>query len=483
MGLRSGRRGAVVLGACLALACAGSEAPAPPSPSPGSAPARPRSGYPARVVLVSVTGFTPAAYRVAPGHEPLMATVSTLAGSGAAADAVTGVTPTTPYPSHATLVTGELPSVHGIVADHLLGDRGVRAARLSHASLLKAPTLWDLATRSGLAVASLDWPTTVGAAVDWLLPDLTPTARGETWAGVLADATTPGLLERARGLGLADAAADRAGSARDSILAGLACELLASERPPGLTLIRLSQAAPEFLRAGPDAPAVSDALQRVDREIGGLLTCLAQAGRVDSTAIGVVGDVGVLPVHTLIAPNAVLAGAGLLSAEGPGVSEWSAVVRSNGGSAFLYARNDAAAVRARRELTDAAARTRAFQIVSAEQMLELGADPEAWFGLEAEPGFAFGDQAVRPLLQPAAQLGAAGYLPGRTAPDTGFVLWGQGVRPGVRIPTMRQTDIAPTIARLLRLDLGSVDGRPLVGALALPEAPERRPVAERHGGR
>ena len=42
---------------------------------------------------------------------------------------------------------------------------------------------------------------------------------------------------------------------------------------------------------------------------------------------------------------------------------------------------------------------------------------------------------------------------------------GRGIRSGVRVPIMRQTDVAPTVARLLALDLGEVEGRALVGAL------------------
>ena len=57
----------------------------------------------------------------------------------------------------------------------------------------------------------------------------------------------------------------------------------------------------------------------------------------------------------------------------------------------------------------------------------------------------------------------------------GFVLWGRGVRSGVRVPWMRQSDVAPTLARLLGLPLDSQDGRVLVGALEAPlQAPPAR---------
>jgi hypothetical protein len=49
--------------------------------------------------------------------------------------------------------------------------------------------------------------------------------------------------------------------------------------------------------------------------------------------------------------------------------------------------------------------------------------------------------------------------------ETGLILFGAGVRPGVRLPETRTLDIAPTIAALLGLDLPHADGQPIAGAL------------------
>jgi hypothetical protein len=463
------------------LACAGSEVPARFALAPDALRNPGGAGFPELVVFISVAGLTPGDYRDDGLLPPVMPTVAALARSGAAADAVTAVAPAARYPAHATLVTGQRPAAHGIVADRLKGDRGVRVTRYWHASHLKVPTLWELAGRSGLRVAALGWPTTVGAAIDQLLPDIVPTARGETWLGVLDGASTPDVLERARAAGAGNPAADREGAARDGVLAAVSCDLVAGPQPPQLLLLLLSQAAPELTRHGPGSEPARTALGRVDGEIERLLGCLARSGRLATSAIVVAGDRGVLSVHTFVAPNTVLAAEGLLIPDprSPGsVKGWSALVRSNGGSAFVYARSDASALRARRVLSAEAERTRAFRVVSADRMFELGADPDAWFGLEAEPGFAFGNLTTPPLLLPEARRGVGGYLPKPTRMGAGFAIWGRGVRPGVRIPSMRQTDVAPTLARLLGLDLGAVAGRSLIGLLALPPSSSRAPVAE-----
>ena len=66
--------------------------------------------------------------------------------------------------------------------------------------------------------------------------------------------------------------------------------------------------------------------------------------------------------------------------------------------------------------------------VSAEEMIRRDADSEAWFGLDARPGFAFEDEALGPLLWPAAIRAAGGYLEPRPGVGPGFVAYGRGLR-------------------------------------------------------
>jgi predicted AlkP superfamily pyrophosphatase or phosphodiesterase len=426
--------------------------------------------HPNHVVLVSVGGLSADRYRNAGAGEPAMPMLARLAEAGVSADRVHPVAPASSYPAHASLVTGRRPAVHGIVANRRLGDHGVRQAVYSHASLLRAPTLWQLATQAQLRVASLDWPSTVGASISQLLPDLEPSRPGDTWLSVLSDASTPELMAVTRAAGGADPAVRRPGADRDAVLVEVACRLLASPERPRLILLHLRGSLASIIAEGSRSPETDAAFGRVDAEIARLLDCLRAEGVLEHSALLVVGDHGTLPVHTLASPNAALAAAGLLTHGPQGLVSWTAIARSNGGSAFVYARTDEDALLARRALLAEAERTRAFRIVSADEMLRLGADPEAWFGLEAEPGFVFSDSAQPPFLRPSPLRAVGGYLPGHEAMDVGFVAWGRGLRQRVNIPEMQQTDVAPTAARLLglRLDTGAGGGRPLVGALNLP---------------
>jgi hypothetical protein len=57
--------------------------------------------------------------------------------------------------------------------------------------------------------------------------------------------------------------------------------------------------------------------------------------------------------------------------------------------------------------------------------------------------------------------GQHGYLPSHPRMPTGFIAAGAGVRTGVSLDRVRLIDVAPTAARLLRIEAAPVEGRVL----------------------
>jgi hypothetical protein len=460
-------RTAATLVACLLAACAAAPRPPPTllaeeAPPSFAALTPDVPGAPAHLVLVTIAGLEPRHYLEREGSMP---TLLALAEAGVAAERVDAVVPPAVYPAHATLVTGLAPQEHGVRADRLLGERGVRRERASHVSLLEGTTLWQQVAARGGAVAALDWPSTLGAAIPLLVPDVVPARRGEQWAEIVARASSPAMAPLLAG---APAEAGAPGAERDAWLVSAACTLLRSPGAPRLLLLRMSGTEVALARGGPHGAEARAAFAAADGELENLLRCLAEGGHLERGALAVGGDRAPVPVHSALRPNALLAQANLLAtARDGGVDAWRALVRSNGGSAFVYARDAESAVAARRLLDEEASRTGAFRVVRAEEMIAREADPEAWFGLEAELGFVFLDDAVGAAVAPAVARAAGGYLLGRPELSPGFVAFGRGVRRGIRVPAMRQLDVAPTLARLLGVELAEARGRTLSGLLQL----------------
>jgi predicted AlkP superfamily pyrophosphatase or phosphodiesterase len=451
------------------LACAGGGGPRSlTATSPAiDLPAPAAIARPQRVLLVSIHALTPDRY-LAP--DTTMPVLASLAQGGVAAYAVEPVFAPAPYPAHTSLVTGVAPAKHGVAAEFRIDAQGVDRARRFEAADLGAAPLWQVVAQQGGTVASLDWPATQGAAIADLAPDLVVPA-GASWVDALGSQGAGRAAEFARRAGGADPATASPGAARDASLVTMACGLLVAAPAPTFVMLRLSQTQVATDASGPDAESTHAAFAAADAELGRLVRCLGDAGLLATTGIAVAGDHGVLPVHTEIRANVALADAGLVVPAGSGTRSWDAIARSNGGSAFVYAGSDESALLARRALEAAANETGAFRVLSASDMVERGADPEAWFGVQAEPGYAFADAATGAVLTPASFASAGGYAASDASMATGFVAWGPGLRSGLRVAGLRGTDVAPTLARWLGVQLGVVEGRPMVGWFAPVVAP------------
>jgi hypothetical protein len=278
---------------------------------------------------------------------------------------------------------------------------------------------------------------------------------------------------------------------KDAALAEIACHVALSERDPGLWLIRFDQTQFALQVAGVGSAEVADALGRVDAEIGSLIDCLGEAGQIADTAIFVIGDVAYAPVHSRVDPNVALVQKGLIGRDprsSTGIRSWLAVVRSQGRSAYVYAKDADNALIARKILEAEATKTGAFRVVPASELAKTDVDPQAWFGLAATPGYEIGNGLVKPVLQPAQARSSAGGLRliGETSNAVGFIAWGRGIRQHVRITQLELVDIAPTISMLfgLRLD-DSLDGKPISGILRAsvpPPPPGPKRIGTGSGG-
>jgi Type I phosphodiesterase / nucleotide pyrophosphatase len=325
---------------------------------------------------------------------------------------------------------------------------------------LRAPALWDWARQAGRTTAAVSWPSTVGAPIDLLLPERDYYLRGDP-VKELRDASTPGLFER---LGVAPSPEAMKDARRwDEMLTAVAAAMLRQVRPH-LLLLHLIEL--DFVQhgGGRDAADLAAAVARVDGHVATLVRAVADAGLADRTAIVVTGDHGFQDVAQQVAPNEILARAGLRGCPRAG-DAWRAAVHGAGGGAgvFVNPPGDVAAAAAAEQALRREAGG-AFTVLSRRELDDLGAMPGAAFGLEVAPGYGYSGACRGPLVR-AGRGGTHGFLPTRPAMATGFIAHGAGVKPGVVIERVRLVDVAPTVARLLGLATPPMEGRVLAEIL------------------
>ncbi|MCC2668386.1 MAG: Type phosphodiesterase / nucleotide pyrophosphatase [Armatimonadetes bacterium] len=417
------------------------------------------------VILITIDGF--AAYNLDDARIPLP-NLRRIAREGARADAMTVITPSVTWPDHTTLVTGVTPAKHGVLANgriepNTAGFLTINPRR-SKEELCRATTVYDVAHRAGLKTAEINWPVTREAkTLDFSFPDH-PDAIKYSTPRLIKSLVEQGVLSAPE-----DAAFRGQGAVgRDNTWTQAAVHLIKREKP-NLLLFHLLNTDGQQHAHGPQSTEAFTALALADRQIGEIVEAVRAAGLSRSTSIFVTADHGFVQVTKTIKPYVRLRDRGLSRAGANGSVEYDAQIISEGGSAFVYvpkAKSQPDLVSRVRSALEGLEGTE--PVVTPERYPPLGLpvpgrDPQAPdLVLSAKDGYNFSTETAAPEIAPLLRpVGSHGYLHTNPKVDALCIAAGAGIRKGSRVPRVRNVDIAPTIARLLGLQLPDVDGRVL----------------------
>jgi hypothetical protein len=418
-----------------------------------------------RVLLISIDGLRPEAYL----EERFgMKNLRALGARGVTATRVTGVFPTLTYPSHTSIVTGVRPARHGIASNTRFDPREAGRRWYFETANMRAEPIWDTAHRAGLKTAAVRWPVSVGATIDWNIPEVFGLELADDHWSFVKKYATPGLL--------ADAWPEDPKNSLDEpamdVQATGATVAILSKKKPDLLLLHLVEADGAQHHAGRDAEEVRRAFETIDGLLGKIFEALETAGLAASTNVIVTGDHGFMDLHTGVRANALLREAGFLTIDSRGkLADWTAVAHPGGGSTPIYLRDPSDGAVAARVLATlesaAASRYRGiFNVLDRAALDREEAFPGALCALEAEPGFGFDPDPSGPVLVAVRSRGLHGHLPSRPELATGLVAAGPGLAAGRVLPIFRQIDVEPLVAHLLGVEPPpGVEGVLVAGAL------------------
>jgi arylsulfatase A-like enzyme len=427
------------------------------------------------VVLVSVDGL---AARYLDDSKTDMPTLRAIRKNGASARGMITSFPSVTWPSHASLVTGTRPKTHGILANTTY-DRRTRQPvvyigdpQLTKDEAIHVPTLYDAAHAAGLKTAAVIWPCTNGAkSLDWMIPDAATVELHQRF-------TTPGLVQElaAAGIDISQLGAwgwhKEYGLRRDNLYAKVTSYLL-EKKQANLVLVHLITSDGIQHMMGPDTLPARQVIAFEDGCIKQIWETLRKPEFVDNSAIFIVSDHGFARIEKLIQPNVLLARLGLIGADAKGnVTRRNAWTVRLGGSAYVYFFDDQAEAKS----AEVAAMLRKLEgvenVLGPSEFTKLGLpDPRDNYEmpqlvLTTRPGYAFDDGVLGETIVPVkSERGTHGHLPQPSFMHATFVAAGAGIKPGARLNTIENIDVAPTIARLLRLQFPSAEGRVLTEIL------------------
>jgi predicted AlkP superfamily pyrophosphatase or phosphodiesterase len=404
------------------------------------------------VIVISIDGLP--AYAFTDSNVSLP-TIKRLARDGALAEGMRTVNPAVTWPNHTTMVTGVAPAKHGVLFNGMpvRGGEGkpIRVEPwVPKHELVLAPTVYDLAHAAGLTTAEVDWvaihqPKTINwsFAERPMLEDAIP--REMIAAGMITEAD---VRDFAKTLIVR----------RDEIWTEAAVHILKKHKP-NLLLFHLLTTDTSQHRYGARSLGGNTALALADARVKQVVDAAGE-----NSTIFIVSDHGFKTYDKLVRPNA------LMMAKGLGEDVW---VIPEGGSAMVYLTRAAKkAELGRRVKEEFASLPGVSRVVEPPEFAAMGFpapnERMADMVLLAQDRFAFDGATTGETVSdvPAGSTpGAHGYVNTDASMNAAFVASGAGIKRGVKLGVTQNLDVAPTVARLLGLEMNNIEGKVLTEIL------------------
>lgn len=381
---------------------------------------------------------------------------------------VKSIYPTLTYPAHATIVTGKYPKNHGIINNFLTEPEKEKADWYWFRNYIKGDTIYDLVKQSGRITASILWPVTAKANIDYNMPEILPHKKWQNQIIVsLLNGSKYFQFDMNR----------RYGYMREGIKQpnldnfSMACTLDVIKRyKPDLVMVHLTDVDSFAHKYGRDSSEINKALSRHDERLGVLLRLLKEKEMIKKTNIIVLGDHSFKDVNKVVKLNKLFLKNNLLEVNEKNlITNWKVYMNTCDGSCYIYLNkeeknNSTLKNKVKNLILDYSKKNNNFieRLLTSEEAASFGADPNCTFMLEANEGYYFLTDLDGDIIQDVGSTydkGTHGYCPNKKDYETFFMAVGPSIKKNFSIGTMNLVDIAPTLSKILNIHLKDTDGK------------------------
>lgn len=385
---------------------------------------------------------------------------------------VYSVYPTLTYPAHATIVTGKYPKNHGIINNTLLQPGRRSPDWYWQRKYIKGETLYDLAIKRGMKVAALLWPVTAKSSIQYNMPEI---FANKSWHNQIMVSLFNGSPSFQITLN------NKFGALRDGLrqpnLDNFTHQSLLytiKEKKPDITFVHYTDLDTMRHHHGFYSKEAKEALKRHDSRLEDIIKTLKENNMYEDSTIMALGDHSSLDEDKIINLNILLKENGYINVNTSGnIIDYKAIIKNCDGSAYVYVKdslNQKLICEIRDLIDDFNKKYKCIEaIFTSDEAKELGADPRCALMLEANKGYYFLDHLEGEIIKKIQPNEAGvvhdvtssthGYSPFKEDYTTVFMAAGCGIKKGAVIEKMNLIDEAPTMAKLLGLELKNVDGR------------------------
>ena len=236
---------------------------------------------------------------------------------------------------------------------------------------------------------------------------------------------------------------------------------------PNLILLHLVEPDHVEHAHGPRSPEAYWVASYSDDRVRELVEAIDASPMAGKTTLFVVSDHGFFPVNYEIRPNVVLRKLGLIQGTG-NAEKRTAYCMAEGGACAVYITDASRREEISRQLHAELGKLDGIQAVfGTEEFARIGQPtPEQnprgadlWLAAKSDYAFSETSEGDKTVFKRKSLSGTHGYLPDQPDMLAMCIASGPGIGPGTRLGKIRSIDIAPTIARILGIELPTAEGK------------------------
>jgi len=403
-----------------------------------------------RVVLISIDGFRGDILKQH-DFESSLPNLHRLVVDGESCSNVKTVFPSLTYPAHTSMISGVLPKHHGIINNRPFVPEKNFVDWYWYADSIQVPTLITRAKENGLVTLGVSWPVTVGAKMDWMLPEIKSVNDTISTVDLVRKHDVPSsFLESAKVRGVVPEDGNPKGYGRDLLLHEIFMDGF-KRKAPHLSFYHMIETDLSQHAHGKHSDEAAQALMFMDSLIGNILTYIDENELWETTTLVITGDHGFRNYDKQLSVNRLFEKQGWVTIQDGKIIDWKVVCLASGGSGFVRLKNPHD-LSFKKQVRFLLSKQPGFEIFEQRHMTgDLWAPIETDFLLLAKKGYGFVRQIDQPYeLEKSG--GAHGGDPNLSELKTGFIAAGRGIK-HQKVEKMNITDVAFKISDLLGLGL------------------------------
>ena len=381
--------------------------------------------------------------------------------------------PSTTYPCHTSIITGNYVNRHGVYHNAPVEVGNLSLPWFNQRSDIKCATLLDSAKLYGYRTCSISWPVTGGADFDLNMPMIVPIDySGPDPLQFLINNATGDLIERY----YSKYAHYLIGKNRslDHYTMAIALDIIRDYQQPDVMLIKMCDLDSVRHVYGVDNSHVHEQLRIHDDQFGLILDMVKKHGDIDNTNFIILGDHGQSDIVNTLNMNIILKNNGYLKVDDDNkVIDYDAYCHSVSLSAWIQLKHPED-FKQKKNIYEFLLNLKmnkrygigyVYTKQEAEQLFHLSGPFD--FIIEGEKPTTFestliGNDIFGTSFYPGHKklVASHGGLPFKDETTT-FIAFGPTIKKGVAIQRRSIVDVAPTMATMLGFKLSDVDGKPI----------------------